>query len=243
MPTAGCRGTRMRWRFTSNQAGCRIRIQNCVKKSSRCSAIFISGALALAAGAGCGPRHQSPPGTGLVRGEEACARLQTFFSRTVPRPLEMHGRATFDVEDYRVRGRFTLKSFANGDAVLEFGGATLLGGHREDVVVSLSGDTLRVLDRERGRYWEGEDAERMLAEGSDTAGDWLLALRRILASGCPGVESLQAAEDGIAGSGPDGPFALRAPDGPLEDATWPNPAPEDTFRDRLEVRYRWSNGR
>ena len=155
----------------------------------------------------------------------------------------MHGRATFDVEDYRVRGRFTLKSFANGDAVLEFGGATLLGGHREDVVVSISGDTLRVLDRERGRYWEGDDAGRMLADGSDTAGDWLLALRRILASGCPGVESLQAGPDGVSGAGADGPFDLRAPNGHLEGATWPNPAPEDTFRDRLEAEYRWSNGK
>ena len=167
--------------------------------------------------------------------------METFFARTFPRPLEMHGRATFDVEDYRVRGRFVLKSSANGDAVLEFGGATLLGGHREDVVVSLSGDTLRVLDRERGRYYEGPDVERMVEEGTHTAGEWVLTLRRILASDCPGIESLQSGEDGVSGSGSDGPFDLKAPGGHLEGATWPNPAPEDTFRDRLEVRYRWSH--
>jgi hypothetical protein len=118
--------------------------------------------------------------------------VDTVFARAFPRPLEMRGRATFDVETYRVRGRFELRSSANGDAVLEFGGATLLGGHREDVVVSLSGDTLRLLDRERGRYYEGPEVEEMMESGTRTEGDWLLGLRRILASGCAGIEAVRS---------------------------------------------------
>jgi hypothetical protein len=193
--------------------------------------------LALAAYA-CGPHYQGE----LVKGEVACARVDEFLAAAFPRPLEMHGRATFDVESYRVRGRFRLTARVGGDAVLEFSGATLLGGHREDVVVSLAGDTLRVLDRERGRYFEGDEVERMVESGTRTPGAWALGLRRVLASGCPGVEVVRSDGGGLSGSGADGPFELETESGRLSGATWPNPAPEDTFRDRLEARYRWRNG-
>jgi hypothetical protein len=156
--------------------------------------------------------------------------------------VSIRGRATFDVDSYRVRGRFHLTLAESGDAVLEFSGSTLLGGHREDAVVSLSGDTLRVLDRERGRYYEGDEVVAMVESGTHTRGEWALALRRTLASGCPGIESAQTAEDGLSGTGPDGPFSLRLEAGRLAMAIWPNPAPQETFRDRLEVRYRWGQG-
>lgn len=188
----------------------------------------------------CAPRQDAG---GTVHGADACAQVDSFFARALPRPIEMRGHATFDVDEYRVRGRFELRLAPNGDAAFEFGGATLLGGHREDVAVSLSGDTLRVLDRERGRYYEGAEVEEMMESGTRTAGDWLLGLRRVLASGCPGVESVRPGEEGLSGSAAGGPFDLRAPSGRLEAATWPNPAPEETFRDRLEVRYHWKNGR
>jgi hypothetical protein len=154
----------------------------------------------------------------------------------------MSGHATFDVESYRVRGQFRLDLAANGDAVLEFSGATLLGGHREDAVISLSSDTLRVLDRERGHFYEGEDVTRMIESGTGTHGDWLLALRRALASGCPGMETVTVGESGLSGSGAGGPFSLRLEGGRLVEASWPNPAPSETFRDRLDVSYRWDKG-
>ena len=155
----------------------------------------------------------------------------------------MSGRATFDVDSYRVRGHFRLDLAANGDAVLEFSGSTLLGGHREEAVISLASDTLRVLDRERGRYYEGDEVVRMVEQGTHTRGNWKVALGRVLASGCPGIETIQADETGLSGSGADGPFSLKAEAGRLAQATWPNPAPSETFRDRLEVRYRWKGGR
>jgi hypothetical protein len=202
--------------------------------AGRLTLVFV----ALAAGA-CGPHYGSGP---ELRGDAACARVDSFLARSFPRPVEMHGRATFDVESYRVRGRFQFSSAGTGDAVLEFSGTALLGGHREDVVISLSGDTLRVLDRERGRYYEGDDVERMVESGTRVTGAWALGLRRALAAGCGGVEAVREGEDGLSGSGPDGAFGLRVEAGRLQSATWPNPAPGDTFRDRLDVRYAWRNG-
>jgi hypothetical protein len=194
-------------------------------------------ALALAVLA-CGPHYR---GGEAANGADACAQVDSFFARAFPRPLEMRGRATFDVESYRVRGRFVLRAMPDGDAVLEFGGATLLGGHREDVVVSITDDTLRVLDRERGRYYEGEDVERLVESGTHTAGAWAIGLRRVLADGCGAVVSVRAVEDGLEGKAEDGAFELETDKERLTAATWPNPAPEDTFGDRLEVRYRWGN--
>jgi len=108
--------------------------------------------------------------------------------------------------------------------------------------VSLMSDTLRVLDRERGRYYEGDEVERLVESGTHTPGDWTLALSRILASGCGGVAAAGKDGDGLAGTAEDGPFELESEDGRITAATWPNPAPGDTFKDRLEVRYRWRNG-
>jgi hypothetical protein len=110
-------------------------------------------------------------------------------------------------------------------------------------VISLSSDTLRVLDRERGHYYEGDDVTGLVESGTHARGNWTLGLRRVLAGGCPGIESVARGENGLTGSGADGPFSLRLEAGRLSAATWPNPAPEETFRDRLEVRYRWKEGK
>ena len=44
-----------------------------------------------------------------------------------------------------------------------------------------------MLDRERGHYYEGDEVTRLVASGTGKQGEWGLALRRVLASGCPGV--------------------------------------------------------
>jgi len=195
--------------------------------------------MAAALASSCAPHG---PAGGALHGEAACARADSFFAGAFPRPATMHGRATIDVDSYRLRGQFQLSLAENGDAVLELSGSTLLGGHREDAAVSLSGDTLRVLDRERGRFYEGDEVAAMVESGTHMRGDWALGLRRALASGCPGIVSIQATDEGLAGTGPDGPFSLRLEGGRLALATWPNPAPQETFRDRLEVRYKWRQG-
>lgn len=214
-----------------------------MRKSSRSSAAFSSRGLwlvaLLLASQACGPHY---PSGSTVHGDAACARVDSFLASTFPRPASTRGHATLDAESYRVRGRFELRLSPGGDSVFEFSGSTLLGGHREDIVVSLIGDTLRVLDRERGRYYEGEDAERLVDTGSGGRGAWTLAMRRVLAAGCPGVDAVAGDPDGLSGAGPDGPFRLRAEAGRLVAGTWPNPAPSETYRDRLEVRYRWGNG-
>jgi len=187
----------------------------------------------------CGPHY---PSGAALRGDAACARVESFFETAVPRPVHMRGRATIDVDSYRVRGQFQLTLAGQRDAVLEFSGSTLFGGHREDAVVSIAGDTLRLLDRERGRFYEGDDVIAMVESGTHVRGDWMLGLQRALAIGCPGVEMVTGSDSELSGAGPDGPFTLRSEGARLVEATWPNPAPGETFRDRLEVRYRWKQG-
>jgi hypothetical protein len=152
----------------------------------------------------------------------------------------MKGRATFDVEKYRVRGRFVLALDVAGGAVLEFTGSTLMGGHREDVVISLAGDTLRILDRERGRFHDGPEAEELVAGGAGVAGSWTLAMRRALtlASGCT-AGPVSPRGSGWEGQVVGGRFRVECEDGRIARAIWPDPAPGETFRDRLEVAYGW----
>jgi hypothetical protein len=82
-------------------------------------------------------------------------------------PLDMTGRVMFDVKQYRVQGRFQLTAPGDGNLTFEFSGTMAMGGHHEDVVVSFYDDTLRVLDRERGRFYEGEEANALVSEGLD----------------------------------------------------------------------------
>jgi hypothetical protein len=198
--------------------------------------------LALALALGCGARATTRPPA--AEKAAACEVVDSLLSRHgLPRPAAMTGRATFDVEQYRVRGRFELRLDAAGGAVLEFSGTTLLGGHREDVVVSTSGDTLRILDRERGRFYEGAEAEELIRGETRVGGDWLRALQRALGEprSCP-LASVEYRADGVSGQAADGPFQLRWEAGRLVEARWPDPARSETFSDRLDVRYQWDSG-
>jgi hypothetical protein len=193
------------------------------------------------AGVACSPRWAADDAAGPP---PSCVTVDSLLAqRGLPRPALWRGRAVFDVEQYRVRGRFELRLEADGGAVLDFSGATLLGGHREEVAVSLAGDTLRVLDRERGRFYEGDEVDALFHEATRARGDWARALRRALGDPdtCP-MESVVYREDGLAGRASDGPFQLTWREGRLVEAVWPDPAPGETFDDRLEVRYDWGPG-
>ena len=56
-------------------------------------------------------------------------------------PLAMKGKVTIDVKQYRVRGRFDMKSDAGGNFTFEFTSSAALGGLHEDVVISCFNDT------------------------------------------------------------------------------------------------------
>lgn len=181
-----------------------------------------------------------------LSGDAACAALDSLLLSSGPdRPLTMTGDAVLDIEQFRFRGHFRIDATAGGDAMIELGGSTLFGGNREDVVVSFVDDTLRVFDRERGRFYEGEDLEALIGDATRTRADWGGVVARLLAlpAHCDGIEALVRDDDGARGRDSRGSFRLVTEGGRLTRATWPNPIEGATFDDRLEVRYDWQGTR
>lgn len=199
-------------------------------------------ATALAVAAGilfAGACRQQVVGT--LKGDAARETVDSLLTAAMPHPLAASGDALLDVEQYRFRGHVVLDVSAEGDASVELSGSSLFGGHREDVAVSLADDTLRVLDRERGRYYEGESLDELLREGTGARADWTLVVERMLAlpGSERGVETLVVDENGARGTTPDGVIRLDIDGGRLTRAVWPNPIAAATFDDRLEVEYGW----
>jgi hypothetical protein len=162
--------------------------------------------------------------------------------------VSMSGRTTIDVKQYRVRGRFDLETTPAGDLSFAFTGTMALGGHREDIVVSYYEDTLRVLDRERGEYYEGEEVENLISEGTGVS--WrltdVLHMVTVRATDCRRYDKVtaRANENGdwrIAGRFDGEPFELSARGGRVQDAVWPAVF-EGEPNDRLEITYRWDEG-
>ena len=175
-------------------------------------------------------------------GPEARAALDSLLTVAgPPRPLSMSGEAVIDVEQFRFRGHFRLDRAASDDVVIELGGSTLFGGHREDVVISLADDTLRVFDRERGRFYEGAELDEMISDATGARANWARVAADVLVLPNPAapVEALVLGSDGASGKLPRGAFRVVVEEGRVTRATWPDPIVEGTFSDRLEVRYRW----
>jgi hypothetical protein len=198
-------------------------------------------ALAAGAGAGCRQRMGAP---GAAPGGNADRVVDSLLVATLPpRPWSLAGRATFDVEQYRVRGRFQLDVGAAGDFQLEFSGTTLFGGQREDIVVTMTRDTLRVFDREHARLYEGEAVDELIRQGTGTAGAWAKGVARAAGiSAGDGVVAMEQSDDGVEGKLTTGAFRLYLRDGRLARSVWPDPTESRTFDDRLEVTYGWRDG-
>ena len=98
-----------------------------------------------------------------------CEALDSLYASSgFETPVSLAGQATVDANQYRVRGKVRLDAQAPGQMALEFSSTVLFGHEREDFVFSLGGDTLRVVDRERGAYHEGHEAESFLAQSLTT---------------------------------------------------------------------------
>jgi hypothetical protein len=181
-----------------------------------------------------------------LAGGEACAALDSLLASAGPvRPFVMSGHARLDVEQFRFRGRFRLEQTDLRGAVIEFSGSTLFGGHREDLLVSLADDTLRVFDRERGRFYEGSALDDLIWDGTRTRADWATVVAEVLMvpRRCSAMSGLVLDEDGARGVEGDKPFRIVV-DGErrVESATWPDPVAGGTFDDRLEIEYQWRDG-
>jgi hypothetical protein len=180
-----------------------------------------------------------------IHGGVACDSLDSMLGRMFPAtPWSMEGRATFDVDDYRVRGRFRLWVASRDRLGFEFEGTTLFGGHHEDVVVSVSGDTLRIFDRERGSFYEGAQVDDLVWRGTHARGDWVAAVREVagLEPGCDDRSELRDEVDHVSGLVRGGAFVLTLDGRRVDRASWPDPTRSETHADRLEVRYDWSDG-
>ncbi|MCI0452157.1 MAG: hypothetical protein L0Z51_07170 [Candidatus Latescibacteria bacterium] len=181
-----------------------------------------------------------------LTGAAACSALDSLLSSAgPPRPLAMSGEALLDVEQFRFRGHFQLDVASGADATIEMGGSTLFGGHREDVVVSLADDTLRVFDRERGRFYEGEPLEELIGDATRARADWARVVAEVLALSprCDEVATLVRDDGGARGTGPRGNLRVVVEEGRIARSDWPDPVAGSTLDDRLEVRYEWRDGR
>jgi hypothetical protein len=191
----------------------------------------------------CGPRVAEE--SRAASGAGVCEALDAILTDAMPaRPWTLRGHATFDVEDYRVRGRFRLEVLSRDAMLFEFEGTTLFGGHREDVAVTLTGETLRVLDRERGVLYEGTEVDDLVWKGTGTRGGWTGAIREVagLAPGCDARSELSNDGEHVSGLTPSGAFVLTLDAGRLVRAWWPDPTSSRTYSDRLDIRYQWDAG-
>ncbi len=204
--------------------------------------VFIAGAFGLAAGCGVKTTNDAP---------DRCALLDSLFgSSGFGTPVVVEGKATVDANDYHMRGKIRLDARAPGDVVFEFASSILFGNRREDFLLSLHADTVRIIDRERGAYYEGSEAEEFLAESMGT--DFGVPTMLFLALG--GHPSCDELSDVRITTGRDGNvvctgkhlgerfrvvFEGRGPK--LKSAVWP--VRSERYRDdRLEIDYRWEDG-
>ena len=179
-------------------------------------------------------------------GEAACRSVDSVFALSGWRePMELTGRVKLDVKQYRVQGRFRADFAGDGDFTFEFAGTMAMGGHHEDVVVSFQEGELYVLDRERGRLYEGDETDDLIREGLGMEWNMVDLVRRITAWP-PACDRLSRTvvepkgDDGATVKGRVGGESFRADfkEGRIEKASWPVVAGERND-DRLSLEYRW----
>jgi len=181
-----------------------------------------------------------------MEGPAACSALDSALAASgLGDGVEMQGKVTIDAEQYRVRGRFTLGLSAGGDLVFEMTSTTAIGGHREDAVFSFYADTLRVLDREHGNYYEGAEVDAMVSDALGAELDVAELVRRVSARriDCSRVETLRLRPDGLDGRIEGGAFEVRFRAGRIASAQWPLPRTDRAGRESLSASYSWQGDR
>ena len=104
-------------------------------------------------------------GRHIFAGSDPCTALDSLYeSSGFESPVAMTGKITFDVEQYRIRGQFALNAKPDGEIGFEFSNSALFGQQHEDLSMSVSNGIVRILDRERGRYYEGREVDELLDE-------------------------------------------------------------------------------
>lgn len=219
------------------------------KRSSRHAGTTRALAVAAALGAAATGACTHYAGRALP-GEAGCAALDSALAASGLRDgVAMRGKVTIDVNQYRVRGHYELTLSEAGDLTFDMNSTTLLGGHREDAVLSFYADTLRVLDRERGRFYQGGEVDRLVTEGAGAAIDLGELLR--LATGrppaCARVSNVHRSPRGGGGMDVSGrldgrDFSVRLERGRITRAVWPLPLGRGGHDETVVADYRWSHG-
>jgi hypothetical protein len=178
----------------------------------------------------------------------ACEALDDVFSASGWRDsMEFAGRVKLDVKQYRVQGRFNATSSPEGNFVFEFTGTMAMGSHHENVIVSLHENDLYVLDRERGRFYEGDETAQLLRDGLDL--DWdMVELIRCITALPPPCGRLTEVEIDPQGGGRGRVTAKGRVDGEsfgatfqgdrIREASWPVIS-GGRREDRLKLDYEW----
>lgn len=189
---------------------------------------------------------------GWMEGRPAtCATFDSLFQYSgFEVPLTLQGKLTVDAAQYRIRGKTRIETTPAGDVSVDFTSTVLFGAHREDFFFSIVADTLRILDRERGEYYESTEANRFMNESLglhfDAKTVILMALGR--AASCDDLRNLRME----LGSGGDIRFVGRtsrdrfeavfaARHHKLKRISWPLTL--EGQRDRLHVTYDWKKGK
>lgn len=179
---------------------------------------------------------------------DACGLLDSLYETSgFARGVTLAGKATVDANQQRLHGKFRLVAAGNGDVTFEFTSTLLFGTQREDFILSLMADTLRVLDRERGALYVGSDAEDFIQQSLEMEFGVQRALHLTLGGHPPCVEIEAPTER----RGTDGSIELQgrldgerwrlrfgAGRGHIEEAQWPVRLGRGR-RDRFVVTYRW----
>jgi hypothetical protein len=204
-------------------------------------AIFCALLLVIACAGTHGGDGRFEPG-----GDASCRLVDSVFDASGWRePMEMTGRVQLDVKQYRVQGRFRSTFKGDGDFTFEFTGTMAMGGHHEDVVVSFHQGRLYVLDRERGRFYEGDETNELIQEGLGMDWDMVALVRRITAwpPPCRRLSRLVLDSKGKDAARLEGrvdgeSFRADFEGGRITRASWPVIS-EGRAEDRLSLDYRW----
>jgi hypothetical protein len=183
--------------------------------------------------------------------QDNCVALDSFYALSgFDDTVTVIGKATVDVDQQRIRGIIRAEFHPGGDVYLDFTSSILFGSQVEDFFLALSGDTLTIVDRERGDIYQGERAGQFLAEALGMDFD-VARILRLAAGGHPACGELRdlSVRTGVHGetrfrglSGDDGFVVVFDGKPPtLREAEWPVPGNAGRS-DRLNASYAWDDG-
>jgi hypothetical protein len=180
----------------------------------------------------------------------SCTKFDSLYSHALyETPFRLLGKAKFDLSQHQLRGRFDLAVSGEGTTAFDFVSSSLFGAHREEVTLYLTTGTLRIIDRERDLFYEGEDADAYIMEILETDRSILDILSLILRneSACGRFDSMSL-EPGksmdkslhIYGmeSGEPVRFTISRPAGKVVEITWPVQM-MDGSREILQITFDW----